>query len=240
MSSSPTNPFLLIAAPLPTDEILQKLLPLLRSDPSLASQQDAHGYSLLHAASSYSHLAILRTLVHDFHVNVNLKDEDGETCLFVAEKVEVVKCLVEELGVDTGVRNDEGMTAAEKIVEEGEWPDVASYIELRGAFDQSASNMANKTGDGAATDPAPSSSHPPPLPPNVRVDVGAMSEAQLNDAGNEPDPEFRRRIEELVNKDNFHGEEGQQELRNLVADALRRVANGDGTVGERNVRVRRE
>ncbi|KAK6441591.1 hypothetical protein LTR95_002186 [Oleoguttula sp. CCFEE 5521] len=57
----------------------------LRSDPTLASAQDSHGHSLLHAAASYAHLDLARTLLNEFH----LLDEDGETALFNAETAEV-------------------------------------------------------------------------------------------------------------------------------------------------------
>ncbi|RMZ85925.1 hypothetical protein DV736_g6521, partial [Chaetothyriales sp. CBS 134916] len=175
------NPFLLAAA-VPTPD--PRLLPLLRSNPLLASQQDEHGYSLLHAAASYNHLDLLRTLVKEFKVDVGLKDEDGETALFVAETVEVCKCLVEELGVDAGVKNDEGLTAREKAEEEAEYPEVADMT-------------VNPV------DPAD----------------GFSAEGQ------EPDPEFRRRIEELAGRDDFQTEEGQRQLRELITDAIRGASN---------------
>jgi ankyrin repeat protein len=96
------NPFLLAAENSP------RLLPLLRSNTSLASKQDDHGYSLLHAAASYNHVELLRSLVNEFQVYINLKDEDGETCLFVTETVLIAQCLVEEFHIDVEVRSDEG------------------------------------------------------------------------------------------------------------------------------------
>lgn len=103
------DPFLLAADNSPA------LLPLLRQHPPKASKQDEHGYSLLHAAASYNHIPLLRSLVNEFDVDVNLKDEDGETCLFVTESVPVATCLVEELHLDTSITNDDGLTAVEKI-----------------------------------------------------------------------------------------------------------------------------
>jgi len=61
-----------------------------------------------------------------------------------------------------------------------------------------------------------------------------MTEESMNgEQLQEPDPEFKRRIEELASRDNFHTEEGQQELRDLIVDAIRGVG-GD----ERKVRRR--
>ena len=208
------NPFLLAAN---TPDPDRRLLPLLHSDPSLARKQDVHGYSLLHAAASYNHINLLRTLVHEFIVNTNLKDEDGETCLFVAETVEVAKCLVEELGINTSIKNEEGVTALEKFEAEEEFPEVAEYLR-------------SQTG-GGVTSGQNSTERLPPLPPNVSISVNPQVE---QDAVNEqePDPEFKRRIDELAAKENFQTEEGQQELRQLITDAVRNV-NDDRDVRRR-------
>ncbi|EHY56063.1 hypothetical protein HRR83_006558 [Exophiala dermatitidis] len=219
---SDLNPFLLAAV---TPDPDPRLLPLLRAKPDLASAQDAHGYSLLHAAASYSHVDLLRSLVNEFHVDVNLRDEDGETCLFVAETVEVAKCLVEELHVDLGAQNDEGMTAVEKFEAEQEYPDVAAYLR-----EHSSSPGANRA--GPVTN---GGQHPPPLPPNVSINIDTAPDPTANNLDQEPDPEFRRRIEELASRDNFHTEEGQRELRDLITDAVRGVGSG-----EREVRRRTE
>ena len=207
-----SNPFLL-AAEKPAD-----LIPLLRSNPSLASKQDEHGYSLLHAAASYDHIELLRSLVNEFQVDINLKDEDGETCLFVTETVPMAQCLVEELHINVEVRGDEGMTAAEKIEQEGDFLDVAAYLQSVSAGQANGNSVPEETAGGSST-------HPPPLPPNVTVDVGTMADPSLDGEAQEPDPEFKRRIEQLAAKDNFHGEEGQRELRDLITDAVRSVGD---------------
>lgn len=212
------NPFLLAADNSAT------LLPLLRQDPSIASQQDEHGYSLLHAAASYNHIPLLRALVNEFEVDVNLKDEDGETCLFVTENVAVATCLVEELHLDTSIKNNDGLTAAEKIEEEGDFLEVASYLR------HISGGVMSQAGD---LSPMGVQHHPPPLPPNVKVDVGTMADQQINGESQEPDPEFKRRIEELASKDDFYSEERQSELRALITDAVRGV-----TTAERETRRR--
>jgi uncharacterized protein len=204
------NPFLLAAENSPT------LLPLLRSNLSLASKQDEHGYSLLHAAASYNHIDLLRSLVNEFHVNINLKDEDGETCLFVAETLPIARCLIEELHIDAEVRNDEGMTAMEKIAQEGDYPELAAYLQTVSGGLMDGDSVAREVVGG-------SSNRPLPLPSNVTVDIGMMPDQILDGEAQEPDPEFKRRIEELAAKDNFHDEEGQRELRDLITDAVRDV-----------------
>ncbi|KZZ91250.1 Ankyrin repeat-containing domain protein [Ascosphaera apis ARSEF 7405] len=195
------------------------LLPLLRSNPQLASSQDEHGYSLLHAAVSWGHIDLLRTLVREFKVDVNMTDEDGDTCLFVAESLDIAKCLVEELGIDKNIKNDEGLTAAEHIMSEGTFGDVAVYL----------------MGGEAPAIPTPSGNAEGELPSNIRVNFNTVPEQSLGDA--EPDPELRRRIEELAAKDTFHTPEGQAELRALVQEALGKVNTEND---ERNVKRREE
>lgn len=201
------NPFLLAASTPSPDP---RLLPLLRSNPSLASAQDAHGYSLLHAASSYNHIDLLKTLVSEFGVDINLKDEDGETCLFVAETLDAAKCLVEELKIDCSIKNDDGVIAVEKFEQEDEYPEIAMFLR-------------QQTGDQRTASPE-SNTRMPPLPPNVSIGVNTADEQNAL-ADQEPDPEFKRRIEELAAREDFQSEEGQSELRELIADAVRGVGN---------------
>ena len=215
------NPLILAADNSP------QLLPILRSKPLLASTQDQHGYSLVHAAASYNHLDLLRTLVHEFHVDPNMVDEDGETALFVVESVESAQCLLEELGADPSLKNSEGNTAEERIRAEGDFPTVAEFLRVARAIG------ASGPGDSQSTR---SESHPPPLPPNVKIHLGTMEDSQATGESTEADPEFRRRIEELAARDDFRGEEGQKQLRDLITDAIR----GAGGEDERQVRPRLE
>ncbi|KAI8623656.1 ankyrin repeat-containing protein [Xylariaceae sp. FL1651] len=215
----PANPFLLAADNSPA------LLPLLRERPALASQQDEHGYSLVHAAASYGHLDLLRALVQEFKVDVNLRDEDEETALFVVETVDVAKVLVEELGADIMIKGSDGYTARQKITEEGDFPDVAEYLKLKEAGrvqDLLDSSSGEPTSDGGGM---------PPLPEGLNISVSAVAPTEDNE--NDVDPEFRRRIEQLAQRDDFHTEAGQAELRQLVQDAL-----ADGDLTDRNVRPR--
>lgn len=213
-----------------------RLLPLLRSSPSLAATQDEHGYSLLHAAASYNHLDLLRTLVHEFHVDINIKDEDNETPLYVVETVGAAQLLAEELGADLSTTNSEGQTAEEKILTEGENPTIAAYLKelrlSRGAVKEPGDNTAESPFAGPFNEDL---HHPPRLPPNVTVNMGTMEEASNTGEDVDADPEFRRRIEELAARTDFQGEEGQSQLRELIKDAVRGVSS-EGN--ERDVRRR--
>lgn len=220
-----------MALPTPTIDLLlnlidtrpQAILTSLAQHPQLASTRDAHGYSLVHAAASYSQLAVLRELVQTYHTDVNILDEDGETPLFATEKAEVAGCLVEELGADTSIRNEEGKTAEEKIgEEEGETHEVYQYLKSLRTGGEPASAAAVQT-EGVHP--------PPPLPDGVKVEMGTMAEDAVGDA---PDPEIRRRIEELAARPDYESEEVQRELRELVQD----VVSGMGGEEGRSVRRR--
>ncbi|KAL8996173.1 MAG: hypothetical protein Q9188_006625 [Gyalolechia gomerana] len=193
-----------------------QLLPVLRSNRSLASSQDNHGYSLLHATASYNHHDLLRTLVHEFHVDPNLKDEDGETPLFVVETVETAQILVEELRCDPKKKNDEGMTAEEKIRSEGDFVAVADYLkEVRVEGHAETLSAIEENGNAQQGE-----QRPPPLPPNVTVNMGTTTEEEVPE---EVDPVFRAKIEELAAREDFQDEEGQRRLRELVTEAVRGV-----------------
>ncbi|KAI9928648.1 hypothetical protein ASPWEDRAFT_168621 [Aspergillus wentii DTO 134E9] len=198
------NPYILAA------DNPSALLTLLRSNPSIASGQDEHGYSLLHAAASYGHRDLLRALVQEFHADVNILDEDGETCLFVTEKLSIAKCLVEELGVDYNKKNDEGLSAQETIEADGSFPDIAAY--LRQVMGLPPASPADQSMD--ALNPAP------PLPANIQMNLGTVSEQEANAGTEDVDPEFKRRIDELAAREDFHSEATQNQLRQLVMDAI--------------------
>lgn len=187
------------------------LLELLRSNPAIASSQDEHGYSLLHAAASYGHIELLRTLVKEFHVDINLLDEDGETCLFVTENPTIARCLIEELGVDYNKKNEEGLTAHEKMVADDDFPQVAAYIR------EAAGGPASSVPAASSIDPL---NPPPPIPDNLPVNIGTMWEQEASASETEVDPEFKRRIDELAAREDFHSETTQNQLRELVVDAI--------------------
>lgn len=212
------NPFLLAADNSPS------LLPLLRENPNLATSQDEHGYSLIHAAASYNHLDLLRTLVLEFHVDVNLKDEDDETALFVVETLEAAKVLVEDLGVNVHHRGVDGLTAMEKIESEGDFPSISAYL---ASLDTSRPEEEAET---APNNPLEDAIQPPPQ--GMRLTVGTIDPAE--EIPSDFDPEFRRRIEELAQRSDFDSPSGQADLRRLVQDAISDQQLGD----ERSVRSR--
>lgn len=214
-----TNVFLLAA------DNVSKLTSLLQSDPELVTSQDEHGYSLMHAAASYNHIELLRLLAKEYNLDVNIKDEDGETALFVVETVDAARVLITELNADPNFRNLEGQTAEEKIRGEDDYPSVADYLHIISQLPTANAEVIETAG----------AIHPPPLPPNVSISVGTMdgeaAEAQGQDA---VDLDFKRRIEQLAARDDFGERAGQNDLRDLIKDAVREVQGDE----ERAVRRR--
>ena len=133
---------------------------------------------------------------------------DVNSQLFACEKAEVAKCLVEELGADTSIKNQEGQTAEDKFLEEEDAThEVYQYLtSLRTGHEPAAAGVIETEGVHP----------PPPLPDGVKVNVGTMEE----DAVDAPDPEIRRRIEELAARPDYDSEEVQQQLRELVQDVV--------------------
>ena len=213
----------------PTIDTLLRLVPdspgsvlsTLHTYPHLASKQDAHGYSLLHAATSWENKTLLIALVEEFNVDPNIKDESDETCLFNAESVDFARELL-RLGVAIDAVNDEGRTAADYLDDVDEAPLVAAF--LRQVKVERSTATSNGHAEVASTqqNPLPGGNSdaihpPPPLPNGVQVNIGTML---ADEVGEEPDPEIRRRIEALAARQDFEGEEGQRELRKLVEEVI--------------------
>lgn len=209
-----------------------ELLQYLRANPSKASAQDETGYSLIHAAVSYNHFDLLRALVNEFHVNVDILDNDGETALYVAESVECAKVLVEELHANVLITGSSGDTARERITEEGDFPQVAVYLRVK-ELEAQVEAGTNGISRRSPTSTTREVHAPSPLPEGLTVDIGTMAP---EDAGELVDLEFKRRIDELAAREDFQTPAGQEALRQLISDAIR----GENVAEERNVRPRTE
>ncbi|KAF2223146.1 hypothetical protein BDZ85DRAFT_122156 [Elsinoe ampelina] len=228
MAQTVTIDRLLNLVPDRPNHVMEHLL----THPNLASAQDGHGYSLLHAAVSYDQFELAKKLVNDYHVDVNIRDEDGDPPLCSTETVEMARLLVEELHADLGCRNDEGQTPEEKIDADEEFPLISAYLReatSRGAGGAGASAVAQTAGanasvtalSGTTNDPGMTNGvhHPPRVPPGINdIRVGQTTEPMDEDF--QPDPEIRRRIEELASREDFQTEQGQADLRDLVSDVV--------------------
>ena len=216
-----TSKILMMAADAPPS-----LLPMLQFEPGLAHACDSTGYTLLHALASYNHVSLLREVVASFNLDVNVRDGDGETPLFVVETIEAAQCLV-DLGAGVSLRNHEDFTAEDKFNEEQEYPEVAAWLKKR----RLSSLAANGTVEDGSAHPADGGrgmsealdlhERLRPLPKGITMNLTTMDEGSQEE---EVDEEFRRRINALASRDDFAGRDGQRTLRELVSDAVRGTA----------------
>ncbi|KAK9470200.1 ankyrin repeat-containing domain protein [Dipodascopsis tothii] len=174
------------------------------------NDRDPNGYTPIHAAASYGHIDLLRYLITEAGGDVNIKDDDDETALFVAETADVAKALVEEFKIDYHHKNSDGQTAAEKIEEEDEFTEVSSYLK----------SLENGTAP-ATTSAAPA--------PQVRYSYENSEDMHMADGDDEYQKLQRERIERILSSDN-----PEAGMRELVEDAVRLQLNPESA--ERHVR----
>jgi uncharacterized protein len=216
----------------------ESVLQSLETDASTAAEKDSHGYSLLHAAASYGHISLMKSLVQKYNVDPDLRDEDGESPLFYAENLDVVKCLVEELGADVSLRNFEGVDAADKINEDGEglWvPSLVEYLRQKSGLKPEESTGLTRDSHQVSVETFPTDSflnRPERLPENVQLNIGVMHELPESEVA---DPDIKRRIEELAAKGGLDSDDAQQELKSLVTD----IVSGLQSEGVRETQRRR-
>ncbi|RPA95333.1 ankyrin [Choiromyces venosus 120613-1] len=211
-----------------SDNDIHSVATFLTADPTSVNSKDENGYTPLHAAVSYNHIPLLRSLVRTHGGDVNAQDVEGDTPLFVAETVEVARILVEELGADVGHKNLMGLSAADTIEEDGQFPLVAAY--LRGL-------EAGAGGGGSGEDEEGGMTYPKP-PPGISVDLSAAEDT--SETLPPVDDALRRKIEELATREDFNSEETQRELRSLVTQAVHDHVMDTGEEEERSVRPRQE
>jgi len=139
----------------------------------------------------------------------------------MCEIVEVAKEMIEELGADVSIKNKEGLTAAEVIREEGDFDDLADYLE---------------------------SVTPGVVPGNVDTSALAYTEFRQDDSDNDDEEEDVQRvvpvdqasrISEILRLEETDGVNRDDELRNIVADAIMRQI-GRGSNGNGNTPNRRQ
>lgn len=122
-------------------ELLQKSLQVLGQKITV---QDENGFSILHAASSYNQLHIMKWILEcSSEINItNIQDSDGDTPLHHCESAESAKFLVEEGKADVSVKNKDGLTPLESKLKELEEIPAEDYdsddedqIQLKGLIE---------------------------------------------------------------------------------------------------------
>ena len=105
--------------------VQQHLLSDSSSSGLTANSKDENGYTAIHAAASWGHASLLKTLVSEYGGDINIADNDGDTPLFTVESIDMCK-LVLELGGDPTLVDNEGLSAAKFLLEDHD--DIARYL----------------------------------------------------------------------------------------------------------------
>lgn len=109
------------------DNEVQIVKDLIESGKFTPNSKDDNGYTPIHAAVSYGHLELIEFLLKTG--DVNIKDSEGDTPLHHVESVQVAKLLIDNYKADYKIKNNDGLTAGEYIAEEGDFEDVAQYLQ---------------------------------------------------------------------------------------------------------------
>jgi uncharacterized protein len=138
----------------------------------------------------------------------------------MCELVDVAREMIQELGADVTVKNREGMTAAEAIREEGDFDDLADYLE---------------------------SVTPGIVPANI--DTSALEYTEFREDGDDEEedsavriipPAAATRIDEIMRLEEADGINRDDELRSIVTQAiLRQMGRGQGNGENSGTQARR-
>lgn len=176
-----------------------------------ANSKDPNGYTPVHAAAAYGHTDLLVLLVKKYGGDINVVDSDGDTPLHHCEDVATAKVIIEELGGDFKAINHEGQTALNSFEEDGEFPDLISYMREKSGIAPGEDNM------GISKDQMDM------LKNNVRYTL--ETEPEAND-----DPqavERRKRLEQIMQGDNV-----DEELEAFVREIIRDQMLGAAVAGD--------
>jgi hypothetical protein len=167
---------------------------------------DQAGYTAIHAAASYGHLPLLRFLVKDRNGDINVKDLEGDTPLHMCELVEVAREMIEELGANVALKNNDGLTAAEAVRDEGDFDDLADYLEsvtpdvVRSTVDNSALAYTEFR--------------------NEDEDAWDTEEDSDGEEGQAPPGDAAERIDQLLRLEEEDGVNRDEQLRGIVSEVI--------------------
>jgi hypothetical protein len=203
---------------------------------------DRAGYTAIHAASSYGHIDLLRFLIKERNGDINVQDAEGDTPLHMCEFVGIARTMIEEFGADVSIRNKEGLTAAESVREEGDFDDLAEFLE---SVTPGAQRVDNDTSALAYTE--------------FREDEDGDTQGESDDDTADDEGEVgtrvvgegrpqisTTRIDEILRLEEQDGVNRDEELRSIVTEAIMRQmgrapdGNSNGTNNGTGRRPRRE
>lgn len=167
------------------------------------NSKDPNGYTPMHAAASYGHIDLLKYLVSKGG-DINITDAEGDTPLHHVEDVTTARFVVEELKANYKVKNADGLTAAEYIEEEDDFPDVAAY--LRSLAHDKPEDGVTEANEFVTSLPAPGT-----------VD-GHQIRYTMEENAQDDSPELAERRKKIAAI--LDGENPEEALRELVQNAV--------------------
>ncbi|CCE90066.1 uncharacterized protein TDEL_0A07340 [Torulaspora delbrueckii] len=175
-----------------------------------ANSKDPNGYTSVHAAAAYGHIELLKKLCKQYNGDINIRDNDGDTPLHHCEDVNTAKIIVEVLGGDISLTNEEGKTALQSFEEDAEFPELIQYMRLQSGIPQDQDSL------GIDADQLQQ------FRDNIRYTLETEPE-DLND----PESQARRKkLEQII-----QGENAEQELENYIREIIRSQIMTNGEPG---------
>lgn len=184
-----------------------------------ANSKDPNGYTAVHAAAAYGHVDLLKKLCQHHGGDINIRDSDGDTPLHHCEDAHTAKVIVEELGGDMTLTNDEGKTALQTFEEDAEFPELIQYMRLQSGVPQDQDSLGI---DAQQLEQ---------FKDNIRYTL----ETEPADA-NDPESQARRqKLEQII-----QGENAEEELENYIREIIRsQIMNGDASSQDDQANVKR-
>lgn len=170
------------------------------------NSKDPNGYTPMHAAASYGHIGLLKLLVRRGG-DINIQDNEGDAPLHHVEDKKTAKVMVEELGANWKIKNNDGQIPVEYIEEDGEFPELEQYLRSL-AHDQPETQSGSRESDLIDTLPSAGNID------GHQIRYTMENEPSSEDAGID-DEERRKKIEKILNSEN-----PEEALRDLVRSAV--------------------
>lgn len=206
------------------------------------NSKDENGYTAIHAAASWGHGDLLRTLVSEYGGDINVADNDGDTPLFTVESIEMCR-LVLELGGDPTLVDNDGLSAAKFLLEDHE--DIARYLaqltgeELPAAASTSSLPMdADDSQDMSSTSGLDMGTAQRILDSNARMaDLANLDPASREAAieTNQRAGDLLSQVQEILLEADRTGEDPEERIRAAVDQAVRGTMQAGRAVAEMEV-----